>query len=434
MIELNLFKSIPPSQDEKILGQQRHSTRVYLILLLTTMSILILFTSLRMQTISKTHKMPTLAEFTKLYDQYPLTLNCPCSQPTLKYDQLILYIEPQYHEICSSEFVSPNWINVEFVKPPIEPIKTHDFRYQSQIHFQLLSTLCHTAKQIIKDNLESFYQTKFVSHQVLSRESFGIQVDLIMEQFMRTVPESFQHTLELIKANLELNQFIVPVNSIFFSNSVGAFSVLTLYSDFLSERPDCENTTSQGCRCFTLSIKDCYVKTKILDDHSNYTIPGMFHTWFPLHSLLMSTLECFYYELCLSRIKMFINTTVSSRNFTALKSSSKYYRNNSYDTIEVLANKLFIQFWINESSYELYYKQCHPLECQYTYRSRLSLMYMITTIIGLIGGLTVATRLVAPLIVKFVSKVRHYTTRRQRNNVVPAAEAISVKTGKKSKE
>ena len=54
--------------------------------------------------------------------------------------------------------------------------------------------------QIVEDNIESFYQTKFVSQQVLSPESFQIQTNLIVEQFKRTMPQSFQRTLELSKS------------------------------------------------------------------------------------------------------------------------------------------------------------------------------------------------------------------------------------------
>ena len=72
----------------------RYSTRVYIILLLTGLSILTIFTSLRMQTITVTITMPTLTNFTDLYDQYPLTLNCPCSQATVKYNQFIHYMRP----------------------------------------------------------------------------------------------------------------------------------------------------------------------------------------------------------------------------------------------------------------------------------------------------------------------------------------------------
>ena len=184
---------------------------------------------------------------------------------------------------------------------------------------------------------------------------------------------------------------------------------------------------------FYLVYTECYKKTRIIDNGTNYIIPGMFLSWFPLQSLLMSTLECLYNDSCLFQIKAFINTTVSSTNFTTLKLSSEYNANNSYDKIEILANKLFIQSWNNESSFKSYFNQCHPLTCQYTYQSRLILIYMITTIIGLIGGLTIALRLLAPLIVKLAPKVWNYVTCQQRDNVVLTVESSSMRSGKKIK-
>ncbi len=431
MIELNLFKSIPPSQDQNVIRQQRYSTRVYLILLFTAMSILTLFTSLRMQTISVTIKMPTSTEFIQLYDQYSLTLNCPCSHTTIKYNDLMLNIKPQYHQVCSSEFVSPNWINVEFFKFSSERLLGSDIRSQSQIHFQLLSTLCHAANQTIEDNLQLFLKTKFVSHQVLSPDSFRIQIDLIVEQFKRTVPESFQRTLILIQAISEMNQYIVPINSDFNPPRTLNGSILQFTSLFYSDRPNCPgDPPKRDCICYTLSIKECYIKTRIIDNGTDRVIPGMFYTWFPLQSLLMSTLECLYDDSCLSQINAFINVTVSPTNFTILNFSSESYTNNSYDQIEILANRLFIQSWNNDSSFESYFNHCYPLTCQYTYKSQLSLIYMITSIIGLIGGLTVVSRLLAPLIVKLAPKIWNYVTHRQRVDVVLAAPSTLVRSGK----
>jgi hypothetical protein len=58
---------------------------------------------------------------------------------------------------------------------------------------------------------------------------------------------------------------------------------------------------------------------------------------------------------------------------------------------------------------------------------------MITTIIGLIGGLTLAIKLLAPLIVKLTPKVWNYVTCHQRNDLVLAATSISVRSGKSIK-
>jgi hypothetical protein len=59
---------------------------------------------------------------------------------------------------------------------------------------------------------------------------------------------------------------------------------------------------------------------------------------------------------------------------------------------------------------------------------------MITTITGLTGGLTIALRLLAPLIVKLAPKVWNFVTRPQRNNVVLQVESSSPGLGKKIKK
>ena len=430
IIEMNLFKSIPPSQDKTIIRQQRHATRVFLIVLSASLSILTLFTFIRIQTTTVNIVEPTSKEFLQLYNQYSSTLNCPCSQAAIRYDQLILSIQPEYHQICSSEFVSTKWINLDFIRSPSTYIATHDFRSQSEIHFQLLSTLCHVASRTVEDHLGSFYQTRFVSPEVLNRESFRIQTNAIMEQFQRTVPESFQHTLELIIANLEVNQPIVPTNTFFFLPFGSGDNIQRSDIGFQSERPGCSSPTLD-CICRYLSAKVCYRFTRIMDADVNQIIPGMFFTWFPLQSLLMSTLECLYNDSCLSQIQAFINRTTSLTNFTALQLSAGSYTNDPSEQVEALANRLFIQSWKNESSYQSYFDHCHPLTCRYIYQSRFALLYIITTVIGLVGGLLIVSRLLAPVIVTVLYILWNYIRRRQQNGTVVALQTAPDRSGNK---
>jgi hypothetical protein len=97
MVDLNLFASIPPSNDPNIIRRNRHTTRVYFILLITAFFILILYTSLRQVTNTVIVKSPSVLEYTELSLQYPLTLRCPCSRIAIKYNQFISQIEPQFH-------------------------------------------------------------------------------------------------------------------------------------------------------------------------------------------------------------------------------------------------------------------------------------------------------------------------------------------------
>ena len=446
LIELNLFKSVPPSQDE-VLRQERYTTRIYLIVLLLTVTILGLFTSIRPQTIRIIIKSPSLTDFIQLYEQHSLTLDCPCSQPAID-KKFICHIKPQYHEICLSEFVSSEWINAQFFHQYISIFEnnfslllTHDIRYQSQFHFQLLSTLCYMANQTIQDFLQLFYQTKFISNQMLSNQSFQIQIDLIMDQFKRTVPESFQRTFNLIKTNFENNLFITPMNSNFriHGNVDGTMpSVqLTEFGHHQPKIPGCTLWTLThdiyGCYCFPSSFEECVRKTIIFEGNTQSIIPGMFQSWFPFQSLLMSTLECFYNDTCLSQILEYINSTESTTNFTTLNSSllSLNDDNNEYDKIESLANNLFLQSWMNGSSFESYFNHCKPLTCEHTYESRPDLIYIVTKTIGLIGGVNVFLSLLLPFVVKFVVNIWNNILQHQRGRENTVRETQSMRTRKK---
>jgi hypothetical protein len=286
------------------------------------------------------------------------------------------------------------------------------------------------ADQIIQDSLQSFYRTKFVTNQVVSRQSFQTQIDLIVEQFKRTVPESFQRTLHLLKTNFEINLFVTPMNSQFTVYGYAGNLVTINFAENSRKMPEkyrCA-TILHGCACIPSLFLECYQNTVIHDNGTTYNISGMFQAWFPLQSLFVSTLECFYNDTCLSQIIQYINKTLSPTNFTTLKSSSN---NSQYDKIESLANNLFIQSWNNESSFESYFNQCYPLTCQYTYERQLDFIYIVTTIIGLIGGINTFLQLILPHVVNLVVSIWNYVLQRQRGQINTVGEVISMRTRKK---
>ncbi|CAF1580352.1 unnamed protein product, partial [Didymodactylos carnosus] len=47
---------------------------------------------------------------------------------------------------------------------------------------------------------------------------------------------------------------------------------------------------------------------------------------------------------------------------------------------------------------------CAPQECTYTYSGHNNVVYIVTTVIGLIGGLTKVLQVIIPPIVEFVRK------------------------------
>ncbi|CAF0795269.1 unnamed protein product [Adineta steineri] len=437
LLEFNLFKSIPRSTDETILRQQRHTTRLYLVLLLVTSITLIFYAFLESITISKTIESPSLETFTQLNKEYPLTLDCPCGHTSFEYEQFFSDIEVEYHEICSSEFITSRWIQLQFIEFPTTVFYINDFRFQSQMHFQLLSTLCRVAKQTIEDNLHSFYRTKFITPKAIDNFSFQIESELILEQFKRTVPESYQRTLQLIEANPEINQLILPLNSIFRSRGdVHNKEVFRLESEAtaLHNRPLCMmGGDEENCECsFFLFPNECVLKTFVWkEDFFKETIPGMRLTVSPVRSVLISTLECFYSKTCLSEITRRINSTVSPTNFSTLRSSSLAMNESQNDTIDMLAKKLFIRRWSNnQSSYESYFNQCHPLSCQYSYLSRYDIVDAVTRITGTLGALNFLLKSLVPYLIKLLYYIWAKIKSRRQNTIRPSVETVPTRRSK----
>ena len=53
-----------------------------------------------------------------------------------------------------------------------------------------------------------------------------------------------------------------------------------------------------------------------------------------------------------------------------------------------------VERWSPFANYDNFYQRCQPLYCSYTYTEKSSFIYMITTIIGLFGALTIIFRLI----------------------------------------
>src|SRR5690349_6147317 len=90
-------------------------------------------------------------------------------------------------------------------------------------------------------------------------------------------------------------------------------------------------------------------------------------------------------------------------NITALDPSvsSRYFVNS---TIQQLVNSLMVEEWNSSVRYDSYYHECQPAQCIYTHTTRNDIIYIVTTLIGLVGGLMSVLKLIVPPLVKFVRK------------------------------
>ena len=108
ILNLNLFRT--GSINALIIRQQRLSTRLYAILLSVILCILVLYSSLNAKSVTINAKLLDRFQYEKLQMKYSTTISCPCTQVLIEYHQFV-ELEPTYDAICSSQFVSQQWID-----------------------------------------------------------------------------------------------------------------------------------------------------------------------------------------------------------------------------------------------------------------------------------------------------------------------------------
>jgi hypothetical protein len=82
-------------------------------------------------------------------------------------------------------------------------------------------------------------------------------------------------------------------------------------------------------------------------------------------------------------------------------------------TIQELVDDLMIEEWNNSTMYETYYNECQPTKCTYEIETRNDIIYIVTTLFGITGGLATALKLILPRVVKLVRKKREQQQQQQ---------------------
>jgi hypothetical protein len=381
---------VPPSTDEYELQNERISTRVFIILLTIILTILLLYTSLESVTKTVNIKSPTLAQYSDLYATYPQTLTCPCTQISINYEKF-LRIEYSFHQVCSSLFVTENWINFLATSGSFGVHYTEDFRGSGMFTFQALSTLCDLVNKTISGSLTSFYSGQYVSAFVTHSELFQLQAQSLFLQFISTTTNEFLLSIDMIRGITQSNALLSGL----FSN----------YDVFLPNGGVDIPTSPQAygdCLCDFSAT--CVEQYKIFGKTGTvvFTVPGLYFGCYLIESLLHSTLECFYNQTCIREVRSYVLSTWSI-TLTALNSSlpSQYFINS---TIEDLVDNLMVEQWNSSQFYNNYYNECQPAQCTYTHQAKNDIIYIVSTLIGLVGGLITVLRLVVPRLIKFIRK------------------------------
>lgn len=141
LMQLNIFADRSYGQVDVRLA--RIFTRFYLMLAFISISIIIFYTFISTEMVTKTKSLHSLEQYENLEEKYKHLLSCPCSTISVHYSDII-EIQPTYHQLCQSDFVKNEWVHSLKEAPGMYAIT--GFRVLHFSYFFSLALICNTFK------------------------------------------------------------------------------------------------------------------------------------------------------------------------------------------------------------------------------------------------------------------------------------------------
>lgn len=159
-----------------------------------------------------------------------------------------------------------------------------------------------------------------------------------------------------------------------------------------------------------------------------FVIPGMLVGCLPYMAILASTFECLYDSSCVNTTAKWISNLPPESWPKPLDSSlpSQFFRTSILNDIY---SKQMVETWLSVTNYSTYYAACSPIECTYTLNTHNSIIYVLITLLGSYGGLMVALRIVAPILIQLRDRMKNYRLNRNQ----PRNDQIQTNLGIESK-
>ena len=395
--KLNLFASqTPVAEEEHAVRDQIISTRVFIILFTISLVVLTTYSSQVEVTGMVTIINPSLEQYDSLYARYSSRLVCPCRNISLP-QGLFLLLHPTFHQICQSSFINPLWSNGLTSTNQTETMFSKDFRQRGPAMFNTIASLCQLAIEAIENGLLDFRTMPFVSTELLSRNEVFHRGVALIDLFITATENYLDSSLQTVRDTTQVNGLMSALNS---SMILYALDVNT---EYLQVYPLYETYNNGSCSCDTDA--ECTEPAAVY--HYPQTTPvfkvqGFMVGCYIVEATLQSTLQLLYSQTSIDdllRQVQFDHDASVLINTTALNASllSQY---NSTTPVSVIVQKLMTESWFKDVNYSAYYGTCHPIECKYTYTNKYDVLYIVTTIIGLIGGLTTILQTIVPKVIK----------------------------------
>ena len=419
IINLNIF---PPHYFEcgidqttvKRFGQQ--ATHLYLILLISSFASLIIYTIIRQQIQTNEFNKPSFDRYNELIETYGEHLKCSCSSVASTYDQFV-QIEPIFHPICSSSFVSDEFIDDLRIN---SVYKQRDYRGIISAHIQYLQGLCQMSIDTVNNTKEQFLSSLFLTKYLLSNNEFEKLINSSIQHVQLSSPNILT-TISLLIRNINFGNSIISTYQTNFKYFIPSYLGEPSFQSFQTESMIYDNNCS--CALHLNCSSQAYI--------NKITMKGLKIGCLPSEAFRLSTLECFYDASCIHTIKKSMNLTYKLKPLSLI--TNQQFRINQ--TINELIQILFTKQWKTTLNYSVYFQRCSPSLCSYTYVQKLNPIYIVSFLLGLHGGLTIVLKWICPNIVQYITKIKNYRNRRstvihpqQSLRTIPTIQSTIIRT------
>jgi hypothetical protein len=401
LCEWNLFKNA--LSDAQSVHHERLSTRIYILLLMCFLLGAGIFTAFTLRTAEKIQYSPSQSTFEQLWKNYRNTLKCPCSRFAIAYEEFVV-AHVQFHQVCSSEFVTQLWIDSVYIESNISSSSANDIRSTLSAFWQVIGGFCRLSNQTWIDAWTKFKGSTIFSPTAVDKQIIQVHARAALNSSVTITRATLNRTLFTMERIFTGNAFISGLGTNFHVH-VGALN------ESFKPNPTISPKIFDNCSC--MNISGCPRPAVFSTNQDQWTtVPGIIADCLVVDATLASTLECYYDRTCL-----FLLHEQWAMNVTPLSSNSNIHFS-PYSTVQMLLDELMIDNLTIDIDFNLFYLQCNPAYCTYAYMHRFDILYIVTTIIGIFGGLSLALRLIAPLIAKAILRFtnRHSPT----DNLTPA--------------
>jgi hypothetical protein len=407
LVNFNLFET--NALDEQTISIQRWSTRVYISAMTICMCSLIVQAGIDINTQLIEVKNPTLDEYHSL-EKLHEDLHCPCSQIATLYGSFFIVI-PIYHRICTSDFISETWIAM-IVDNMTAYRYIGDFRATASTQFQALRELCRFSQTTLNKSIQSFLETEFISGVLLNENRWHIEIDSASNAFLDSRYTNGKHKISFLRSFISFNLLIPGIQTAMTLRNYGNEDQLEVLPNI---HPFHADVDAAYCRCDEYDT--CYVHSAFYNI-TTYDHGYFLEFWQPetnrilllknwsvgcwaLQSVLGSSVTSSFLnnQTVLNMVATYLNWPLDVTIPNALNLTS-----DSTGIVSDLLQTLFTQSIVNSRNYSTYFKQCQVKSCFYSIKEHPSVLYTVTALLSLYGGLSAFLRFLVPRLVLFIAK------------------------------